>query len=105
VLAATSSQLDVGPDDWRAEWFSGRVERIGGELADAFFIATGTNSDGTFIILNTQIGRVHEDCVQGGPDVVQDIPEYIENYKQRFRSLRLIPTPNGELVEAYHVPE
>jgi len=75
------------------------------DVRDAFYIASGHESGGRWIILHTRRGMIQEEMGRMDTVGVFDMKEWIEDYKEKYRSLKLIPYPGRETVECEHVPE
>jgi hypothetical protein len=66
---------------------------------DVFVIANGHESGGRTLFLDVREGRVFEEEIRCG-SLEQDLKEYFEDLTEKYRSLRLIPCPGREMIEA-----
>ena len=70
-----------------------------------FIFALGHESGGRSLYLDVNTGEVIEEMIRMESKPAQDAKVYFEALKEDYRSLKLIPIPGMDSIEAWHVDE
>lgn len=89
------AEMDDGLLETLCEWFSHGEDRVY-RCSDLLVIAGGYESGGRELVLDVRRGEIIEDIIRCDTCDPVDAKEFLEDLKNRFRSLELIPCPGRE---------